>query len=402
MTFMPTETITPEIVGNEESELAVVIQQNALPPAVAQSLQSSFAPLFVNARKILERSLGITVTDASQKLEIKLARECRLALRSVRVDGDNIRKSLKDQSLREGRAIDGFQNILLHITETEENRLDEQEKFAERQEQARKAALTEKRSNELLALNIDPALYQLGEMSEETFQTLVEGTRLARQAQEEARVKAEADRIAKEAADAAERERIRLENERLKREADEREASAKKEREAAALAKAEAEAQTKRERDAAEATLKAERQKAAKAAEEAAAKAKKEREEIEEAARNEKLRLQALAEVERQKAETAAREAAAKAKVEREAREKAEAELKAQKDAAAKKAAAEALLAKRAAAAPDRDKLVTYWAAIDAVKRPAMATDEGRAIFVEAEKRLAGIASYLEWEAAKL
>ena len=203
---MNAETITPEVVSDESAQLVAIVQQNALPAPVAQSLQTSFAPLFTEAHKILTQSRGITVTDASQKLEIKLARECRLALRAVRVDGDKVRKQLKEQSLREGKAIDGFQAILLQLTATEEERLDSQEKFAERQEAARKDALRTERTKIAVELGIDPALYLLGEMSAETFDQLVSGTRLARAQAAERAKKDEADRIAKETADLAERE----------------------------------------------------------------------------------------------------------------------------------------------------------------------------------------------------
>ncbi len=90
------------------------------------------------------------------------------------------------------------------------------------QETARKNALVLERSKILTGIQVDPTLYSLGEMQEETFQQLVEGTRLARAAEVERQRKAEAERIERETKEAAERERIRLENERLNREAAER------------------------------------------------------------------------------------------------------------------------------------------------------------------------------------
>ena len=56
-------------------------------------------------------------------------------------------------------------------------------------------------------------------MSEETFSRLVEGTKLAREAEAARKLKEEAERIEREAKEAKERRRIQLENERLKREA---------------------------------------------------------------------------------------------------------------------------------------------------------------------------------------
>lgn len=227
---MPTESITIEVLSPEDKqEMLAVVSANALPLEASASLQASFAPAFAEARAIIEQSRNIVVTDASQRLQIKLARDYRHALRDIRVSSDKARKVLKEESLRRGKAIDGFYAILLHLTDTEEKRLQAQEDFAELQEAKRIAALKSARESVLVGLNIDPKLYALGEMSEETFQTLVEGTKLARAAQAEAARKAEAEKIARKAAELTERERVRLENERLRREAEEQRAALKAE-----------------------------------------------------------------------------------------------------------------------------------------------------------------------------
>jgi hypothetical protein len=401
---MPTETITPELVAapEEQKALLAIVQQNDIPPEAAMSLQTAFTPAFTEARAILQQSRAIVVTDATQRLQIKLAREYRLALKSIRVAADKTRKELKDESQRRGRAIDGFYNILLHLTESEEKRLADQEEFAERQEAARKEALRVKRTEMLTALAIDPALYQLGEMSEETFQQLVEGTKLARAAAIENAKKAEAERIAKEAAEAAERERIRLENERLKKEADEKEAALKVERERVAKEKAEAAAAAKAEREAAEAKLAEERriaeEKAAaerkrveaerKAAEE---KARIERERLEEESRKEKMRLQAEAEVERKKA------AAAQAE-----RARLEAEAKAARDVEAARVAAEEDAKRKAAAAPDKEKLMAFAVAVRGLHTPELSTDAGKAVRNKLSEQIMKFAAWVEKEAAAL
>lgn len=404
---MHTETITPEVVSNaEQKELLAVVQQNGLPPEAAVSLQTAFMPAFSEARAILQQSRGIVVTDAGQKLQIKLAREYRLALKAVRVTADKTRKELKDESLRRGRAVDGFYNILLHLTESEEKRLADQEEFAERQEAARKEALKLKRAEILVAIAVDPNLYQLGEMSEETFQQLVEGTKLARAAAAEAAKKAEAERIAKEAADAAERERIRLENERLKKEAEVKEAALKAERERVAKERAEAEAKAKAEREAAEAKLAEERriaeEKAAaerkrvederKAADE---KARKEREAIEARAAKEKAELEARAKVEREAAEaTAAKERAA--------REKLEAEAKAVREAESARLATEKEAKRKAAAAPDKEKLSAFAETIRTLPIPELSTESGGVVRTKLFEQVGKFAAWVEKEAAAL
>lgn len=269
---MPESTIL-EIVADDQKEFAAVAQQNGLLPETTQNLQSSFAPLFTQARSILEKSRAIVVTDANQKLEIELAGTYRKALKAVRVTSEKTRKELKEESVKKGRAIDGFHNILLHLVEGEETRLDEQEKFAERQAAERKAALKTQREELLKPYGIDLLGYSLGEMTEITFDQLLSGTKLAHEAKIEAARKAEAERIAAEAAAVAEQARIKAENERLKKEAEEKEAALAAERaklEAKAneerLAKEKLEAEAARIQKALAAERETERENARKAA----------------------------------------------------------------------------------------------------------------------------------------
>lgn len=424
---MSTETPTAqtEIVDDTPKELQVIVQQNSLQPATAQSLQSSFAPIFAQARGVIEKSRGIVVTDATQKLEMKMARACRLELKAIRVTGDKLRKELKDESLRVGRAIDGFNAILLHIVETEEKRLQAQEDFVEQQEAQRKAALKSDREKVLAAIQVDPNLYQLGDMSEETFQQLVEGTKLARAAEAQRRRKEEAERIEREAKAAAEQERIRQENERLKKEAAEKaeaERLAKERRhdlhctrmailgaeklltngevqdadfvesygtqteeeflsiltrfreraqENKRLADERAEAQRKLKE--AEELAKAERERVEAERQAAAKKHAEEQKIAAEKARKEREAIEAKAKADREAAE-------AKATAERQARERLEKELAEKNAAEAKRLADIAEAARKAAAAPDKDRLIAYAYAVQALELPSASTPEATAI----------------------
>lgn len=380
---MSTETLPAvdlAVVGPaEQKELATIVSKESLQAETAQSLTATFAPLFGKAREVMEKSLAIVVTDASQKMEMKLAAVCRKELKAIRVAGDKLRKELKEESLRKSRAIDGFNNILDHMIATEEDRLERQEKFVELKEQERKAELKTKREEVLRGLQIDPGLYSLGEMTDDTFNTLVEGTRLARAAQAEKARKDEADRIEREQREAAERERIRLENERLKKEADEKEAALRLEREQRAAQEREAAEERERQKRLHAEQLDRERVAAQKAAAEekriADEKAKAEREALEKKHAEER------------------RVAAEKVRKEREVREKLEAELKAKREAEEKRLAeqkrqqeeAEAER-RKAAAAPDKDRLMTYANAIRAIEVPELATNGALTTLIEQQR----------------
>lgn len=448
---MSTETqdANATLVAEDQKELLAVATQNNLHADTALSLQNAFSPLFRQARDVIAKSQGIVVTDASQKLEIKMARACRLELKAVRVAGEKTRKEIKEESLRRSKAIDGFYSILEHLIATEETRLENQEKFAERQEQARKDAIKAERIQILTEIQIDPNLYALGDMTEETFQNLVEGTKLARAAAEERRRKEEADRIERERKDAEDRERIRQENERLKREAEERERKAAIERELAAKelqrladerraaeekARAEREAEQKRK-----AALHAERQKimqpfvatadesqnahygdltdeqfaevqagaanrreARLKLEAAEAESRRRADEGEEARRKELAALEAQRAKERAEAEAKANAEQEKVAKERAAREKAEAELRAQREAEERRIAAEKEAQRKAAAAPDKDKLLSYANAIRAIEIPTFATADAQTIATTIKASRDKFASWVEEKAGAL
>lgn len=402
---MPTETAQPanaELIQDAPQELQVVIQQNALQPDTAKSLQASFAPLFKQAREVIEKSHRIVVTDANQKLEMKLAKACRLELKGLRVAGEKTRKELKEESLRKGKAIDGFNAILVDLIVAEETRLQAQEEYVERQEETRRANMKAEREKVLASIQVDPNLYQLADMSEDTFRQLVEGTKLARAAEADRRRKEEAERIDREAKEAAERERIRLENEQLKKEREEQ-AAERKRREALHAEQLDRErVKAAREREAAEAAAQAERDRVAKERADAEAKAKAERDaaeaerkaegerqakllrEANEAARVAREASEAKAKAEREEHARKVRELEAaskkKAAEEKAVRDELERKLQAQRDADAKRKADEAEAARKAAAAPDRDKLLNYANAIRALEIPTLSTPEAQSI----------------------
>jgi hypothetical protein len=380
---MTTETAPLEILPDADPQLLAIVAQNSLAPETAQSLQNSFAGFFRDAKSVLEKSRGIVVTDASQKLEIKLARECRLALRAIRVESDKTRKALKEESLRKGKAIDGFHNILIHLTDAEETRLEEQEKFAERQEAQRKAERKASREAALAPFGIDTTFYQLAEMSDEAWAQLLENTRAAHEAKIEAARKAEEERIRLENERLKEQERIREENARLKREAEEREAAAKVERARLEAERKAAEEAARKEREAAEAALREVRRK------------------NEEMLKAERAATDAALAEERRKAAKAAEEAAAKAKAEREAREKLEQEKRDREAAELKRKQAEEAAREAAAAAPDREKFAAVASTLRAVSVPEMATKKGKALRVQVAERIAQLATWIEEESAK-
>lgn len=338
-----------------EDRLAVVVSETGLQGPNAESLLLAFRPFFGKAQALVEAAAAINVTDATQVTEMKNARASRLALRAVRVEVEAARKTMKEDSLRTGRAIDGMANVLKFLIEPAENRLEEMEKFAERKEAERKAALKSGREDLLRPFGIDTSAYMLGEMKQETFAELLNATRVAHEAKVAAAQKAEVERIAAEAARTAEEKRVRDENERLRQEAVAAEAARKAERE-------KLEAEARKEREKAEAERRAAEAKAA----------------AERAAADKKL----------------AEERAAREKLEREAAERLRVAEQAKAD--------EAERARKAAAAPDKAKLIAFAAEVRNLVPPVMSSPASVPVRQLVVDKVASFAAWIEAQAASL
>jgi hypothetical protein len=328
-----------EIMG--EQELVAVAEQNALTAPASEQLLNAFAPMAKQARSLVAQSHGVT--------DPKLARACRLKLRETRIEIENTRKRLKEDSLRTGKAIDGMANILKYVIEPVEEQLEAHEKAAERVEAARIESIRRDRHEQLAAVGVNGTFYNLGALPDDAFAQLLDASKAVHAAKIEAARKVEEERAAKEAAEAAERERIRLENERLKKEAAEREAALQAERARVAAEQAAAAEKARKERELVE------------------AKAKAEREEIER-----------------------------KMQAERAARVKAEQEAAAAKKAQEDRDRAEADARRKSAMAPDRNKILALGETIRATAIPEVASKEAQSAVREIKARIWSLANEIE------
>jgi len=321
-----------------QNDLALIVQKEELEKSQAEIVIAGFSSFLDEAKRWEKDSKSIVVTDESQVEEMAKARELRLIGKNIRVKAENVRKTMKEQYLRGGRAVDGVANIIKAIIVPIEEHLERQEKFAEILQEERKEKVNAERIATLTPYVEDVALYNLKEMSEEGFQQLLRVSKLAVESQKEAEQKAEAERLENEKKEKAEQERIRKENAQLKIEAEAREKQAEKER---------AEQEKK---------LEAEREKARK-------------------------------------------EAEAREKAERELREKKEADEKAKREAEAKAKAEEESKAeaeRQAKLAPDKDKMTLYADAIKTLEAPKGLSDKAQKIVNDAEKKLLAISQEIK------
>lgn len=343
----------------DQNQIVQVIEQSDLPKPKVQALMEVFAPAFQEARGLVETAKNITVTDEGDIETMQLAREHRLRLKEIRITVEKTRKELKEQSLREGRAIDGAANILKALIVPVEERLLLQEKFAELLEEKRLTERYQKRLNLLTPYVSDVTLYKLKEMSDAAFDTLLADCKAAHAA-----------RIAAEEKAAAEQK----ENERLQKLFTERRIELAPYQDFIDPKMWELKITTPQDvfdRVLADAKLAKQKH----VAEQAAI--------AEQAAKDRKAKEEAEAKLKQQQE--------AQAEQEREAKAKADAEA-----AAKEKADRDALLA------PDAIKLYQLAADIEVVKLPAVKSNEAQKLVNATEKKLAELAMWLHAETKKL
>ena len=287
-------------------------------------------PQIKSERDILsQRYEEVVKMDIENPETAKIARELRLKIRDNRTKGIDVwHKTTKDFFLKGGQFVDAIKRVEIAVNQRMEENLESIEKYFENKEKERKAKLNEERLSILEPYSeFVPFGINFGEISEEEFTKILNGSKLQFEAKLEEERKAEEERLriekitklhyerkeqllplwqflddttinfgelseelfasiksvanAKKVDYEAEQERIRVENEKLAAEKSELEAKAKKERE-------QQEAKLKKEREekaALEAELQAKKEAEAKALKEAAEKAEKERIEAEKLAK---------------------------------------------------------------------------------------------------------------------
>jgi len=171
------------------NKLQLIVKESGLETIKAQYILDKFTGYFEMAAEWERKAKDIVVMDENNKVEMQMARVGRLFLRDKRIGIEKTRVELKEQALREGKAIDGIANVLKALIIPIEEYLDKQERFVELKE------------------------FRLAE---------------EKRIEEERRV--EQERLAREEADRKEQERIRIENIKLKEEAEERERKMEEER----------------------------------------------------------------------------------------------------------------------------------------------------------------------------
>jgi hypothetical protein len=362
-----------------ENQLAVVLPNEVAEIAKNVSVekrnevQSVLNYVFNGVAKMREQLDGVTVTDANDKVNMKLANTIRLGVRQVRLEAEktfdakrtDVQQQMLSYKTEDSLWLKAKQTMQILTKEIEENaRWKEETK--ERFEAEQKELKTQQRMLKVIKVAPEILRSEFENMSDETFEMFLAGIEKAYNDKIEAEKKAEAERIEKEKAEITERERIRKENEQLKAEAEAKEKQLADER----------------------------------------AKAEAERKKIEEAAIKEREEADRKLKAEQEAARIAAEKAKAeKDKLEAELRAKVEADEKAKKEAEAKVIAeqkAKETAEKKAKNAPDKTKLIELAAQIDGLNMPEIKSEEAQKILSDVKTLLSKVSVFIREKSSGL
>jgi len=215
------------------NDLTKTVKESNLPASKAEALEAAFMPFFEQAAKHCETAFTIKVTNIGQTAEMGRAKQVWTALKDNRIAKEKMRVRVKEDALKEGRAIDKIANFLDSVTVPMEKYLEDQWKYGERMQQAAQAEARQWREIEAGDLiKYFPAGIDLGTIADEEFAKHLHLAGVQFKAIQDENARIENERIERERREAAEKEAMRVENERLKAEAAKVEAERTKEREA--------------------------------------------------------------------------------------------------------------------------------------------------------------------------
>ena len=252
-------------VATTNSEISEIAKSSGLPMIRAEEIASNYVPFMAEAQRLASVVKALKVGNPA---DVPIAKRARIDISKTCAALARQKKADKEHVISEGRYVDGLYNTVEHFLRELQPIALSVEEFEQRREAECKRKLAEERQAQLDLFGV--TLDNLGDMAEQVWLNFLEGTKVSYEIKLQAEAKAKAEA---EAAAEAERKRIAeqaAENARLKAEAEAREAEIAKEREAQVKALAEANAK-------AEAARKEAEEKAAKIRAEIEAKAAAER-----------------------------------------------------------------------------------------------------------------------------
>lgn len=375
--------------------ISKAIELSGLTKDKSAVLTSKFGSMVEQIEEWKQRAEELIITDEGQTEEIALAKDGYKFIKSVRLDIEKTRKVLKEDSLKEGRAIDLIAKSLTEEVSPLELALEQKAKFVEIEAEKRKTARTQERLERASKFGFAvPQLGMITEMSDEMFDVFLSGLK-ADAEKREAEQKEKAERLEAEVAiikaerleaERVEKERIeaqRIENEKLKIEAEKREAEIAEERRQAEAERQKQEAIREENARILSEQLRAEKERNEKI--QAQIKAEAEVERVKQQAIQAKIQAEKdeEARLEREKFWKIQAKKDEQIKAEREKAEALQAEMKTKAEQEEAERKAKAKKERDALNAPDKEKLKLYLQELLESRVPVLNASESKTLFVK-------------------
>jgi hypothetical protein len=180
----------------EKSGLVSFLETKNISEETALSIAPSFEDFYNQAKEWKEKAtIFLQDPNISQEEKAKQSRIARLALVKVRTGVDKTRKELNDDDNRRVKERNKAATALTELVSPIEELLLEEEKKQENEQKAINEAIKNERTEKLNVYGVDSTFYDLINMPEETFEALLENSRLAVQAKMDAEKKIEEERL---------------------------------------------------------------------------------------------------------------------------------------------------------------------------------------------------------------
>lgn len=183
---------------NEENKMVLVIKESGIEKTQSETILTKFQTFFEQASEWEIKAKGLVVKDETEIEKMEQSREARLALKKIRVDAEKVRKELKEDGLRVGRAIDGVYNVIEALIVPIEKHLENQEKFIENIAKEKAQKIKTERTEKMLQYVDDVSVYNFDNMSDEIFENLLKSTKVAWDTKQAELKKIEDERIENE------------------------------------------------------------------------------------------------------------------------------------------------------------------------------------------------------------
>jgi DNA repair exonuclease SbcCD ATPase subunit len=183
------------LLDNVPEEIENVVAVSQVEPQTQLLLKQKFAPLFAKFKEWEKMAKTIKVTDISQVDDMKKSKIAAKQVASIRIEADKVRKALKEDSNRYGKAVQSVYNMIEEAITPVEDYLNEQANFLKIQQEKRIAELRVSRGEECKPYSeFVPSYIDLGIISDNDYANVLNGAKL----QVEAKLKAEQERVRQE------------------------------------------------------------------------------------------------------------------------------------------------------------------------------------------------------------